>query len=215
MPPVGLAAVALLVGLAGLAGLAGCAGGTQGSGVAGAPGRVALHGTPLHNGVRLPSESFTDTRGAAYVPASDGTSVPVTLVFFGYSHCPDLCNVVLADVASALRGASPGVRARVRMVFVTTDPSRDTPAVVGGYLRRFDPSFVGLTASLPTIRRAMDDLHIAYAGIRRTSGGGYEVAHGTQLIGFVAGRGRVVWDQRTTVAELRSDLIRLVTAARR
>ena len=54
----------------------------------------------------------------------------MTLVFFGYTHCPDICNIVLANIASALRGAEPAVRDDVRLLFVTTDPARDTPDVV-------------------------------------------------------------------------------------
>jgi protein SCO1/2 len=98
---------------------------------------------------------------------------------------------------------------------VTTDPRRDTPSVIGKYLGRFDRSFVGLTASLSTIRRAMNDLHIAYNGTRRTAGGGYEVEHGTQLTGFVGTQARVEWNQLTTVADLRSDLTELAAVARR
>ncbi|MDQ1617386.1 MAG: hypothetical protein QOJ60_3325 [Actinomycetota bacterium] len=206
--------VTALLALAVLLGCSGCAGGTAGTDVALGSGHARLHGTPLHNGVRLPAESFTDARGASFAPATDADR-PVTLVFFGYSHCPDLCNVVLANVAAALRGATPAVRKEVGLVFVTTDPRRDTPSVIRKYLGRFDPSFVGLTASLPKIKQAMNDLHIAYDGTKRTAGGGYEVVHGTQLTGFVGTRARVEWDQLTTVADLRSDLTELAAVGRR
>ena len=75
----------------------------------------------------------------------------MTLVFFGYTHCPDICNVVLANFASALRGATPAVRKDVRMLFVTTDPARDTPDVVRDYLDRFDPTYEGLVAPVGTV----------------------------------------------------------------
>src|SRR5437868_6370867 len=113
----------LLVGL-----LAGCASSgrpvAQGAGVT-ANGEKGWHGTTVPDGYPLPTVPFTDTRGAATTLA-DEARTPVTLVFFGYTHCPDICNVVLANMASALRGASPDVRKDVRLVFVSTDPQRDT-----------------------------------------------------------------------------------------
>ena len=80
----------------------------------------------------------------------DAPVAPVTLVFFGYSHCPDVCNAVLADVAAALRRADDTVRERTTLLFVTTDPARDTPEVMRDYLARFDPSFLGLRTDLET-----------------------------------------------------------------
>ena len=93
----------------------------------------------------MPDQVFTDTAGRRFTPAADADR-PVTLVFFGYTHCPDVCNTVLANVASALRRIDAPVRDKVELVFITTDPQRDTPDVVRGYLDRFDPAYVGLTA---------------------------------------------------------------------
>jgi protein SCO1 len=167
-----------------------------------------FHGRALENGYPLPSQEFHDTGGAPFVPADDADG-PVTLVFFGYTHCPDICNVVLANVASALRGADAGVRDDVELLFVTTDPARDTGPVVRDYLDRFDPSYVGLVAPEATVKAAARALHIAYEGTTPT-GGGYEVSHGTQVTAFTDGSSRVVWPAETSVAGLRADLTRLV-----
>jgi protein SCO1/2 len=134
----------------------------------------------------------------------------VTLLFFGYTHCPDLCNVVLANVASALRRSPQAVRDKVQLVFVTTDPKRDTPTVVRDYLDRFDPAFVGLTGPMAQVRSAAGTVHIAIAGTEPDGKGGYEVLHGTQLVGFAADRkAHVVWPDDISVGDLAADFARL------
>jgi protein SCO1/2 len=190
--------------------LAGCSTGGDDSGAAVAVRQDAspLHGTAIQNPYPLPAQQFTDTAGKTFVPASDAQA-PVTLVFFGYTHCPDVCNVVLANVASALRRADKQVRDRTQLLFVTTDPHRDTDEVVRGYLDRFDPAFVGLRAPVAMMKAAAASLHIAYDGTTKAAGGGYEVNHGTQVTGFRRGQAAVIWSAETPVADLRADLAEL------
>jgi len=135
------------------------------------------------------------------------------LVFFGYTHCPDICNVVLANFASALRGATPAVRKDVRMLFVTTDPARDTPDVVRAYLDRFDPTYEGLVAPAGTVEKAAKALYISYERPDGSQGGNYMVSHGTYTTAFLHGSARVVWSADTPVADLRADLTRLARLA--
>ena len=146
------------------------------------------------------------------MPAQDADA-PVTLIFFGYTHCPDICNVVLANIASALRGAEPAVRKDVRLLFVTTDPDRDTPDVVREYLDRFDPSYEGLVAPVGTVEKVAKSLYLSYEKPDGSHGGSYEVDHGTYTTGFVDGTARVVWSAETSVADLRADLTRLTRIA--
>lgn len=196
-------AVALLL-------VAGCAGEPGTRAVISTP-TTAWSGTEVTAGYPLPGGRFTDTDGRPVVPAEDLDS-PVTLVFFGYTSCPDVCNIVLANVAAALRGATPEVRSATEVVFVSTDPARDTPAVVREYLDRFDPSFTGLVAPVETVERAARSLHISY---ERPDGsiGGYEVEHGAYTTGFLGPAARVVWAEDVAVADLRADLTRLVRIA--
>lgn len=197
-----------------------CAGGgTSTSGVDGSAGAADVRvgaaggwrGTAITAAYPLPDQTFTDTTGATVVPARDADA-PVTLVFFGYTSCPDICNVVLANVASALRGAEADVRDSTRMLFVTTDPARDTPEAVRDYLDRFDESFEGLVAPVGTVEKAARALHVSY---ERPDGstGGYEVEHGSYTTAFVDGSARVVWSEDTSVADLRADLERLAGLA--
>jgi protein SCO1/2 len=199
-----LAAALLCVALT-----AGCASATGGAAErAGHASSGGFAGTAIQHPYPLPDQTFTDTGGQPFTPAADADR-PVTLVFFGYTHCPDVCNVVLANIASALQRVPAPVRDQVQLVFITTDPERDTPDIVRAYLDRFDPAYVGLTAPLETVKAAAASLNIAYAGKKATADGGYDVAHGTQVTGFRDGTARLVWTAETPVKDLRSDLARL------
>jgi protein SCO1/2 len=202
----GIAVVALSI-------VAGCSAGSGANGPVAAVGTATgtFHGTAIQHPYPLPHALFRDTAGQPFNLAADASS-PITLVFFGYSHCPDVCNVVLANVAAALRRSDPAVRSKVRLLFISTDPDRDTPSTLRGYLDRFDPTYVGLRAPETTMEATMAALHIAYAGKETAAGGGYEVSHGTQITAFQGGTARVVWMAETSVHDLRADLARLARA---
>jgi protein SCO1/2 len=192
--------VRLAVALAAVVLVAGCASGSTDT-TTSANGETGWHGTGVSKGYPMPDLQFTDTEGQQVTPA-EVARTPVTLIFFGYTHCPDICNVVLANFASALRGATPAVRKDVRMLFVTTDPARDTPDVVRDYLDRFDPTYEGLVAPVGT-----------YEKPDGSQGGNYMVSHGTYTTAFLHGAARVVWSADTPVADLRADLTRLTRLA--
>ncbi len=114
-------------------------------------------GVDLPEPYRRPSFTLTDTTGAEY-DFRDRTGGTPTLLFFGYTNCPDVCPATMADIAVALRGLEPTVAEQVQVVFVTTDPAFDTPEVLGEYLDRFDADlptqFVGLTGEQELIDQA-------------------------------------------------------------
>jgi protein SCO1/2 len=169
-----------------------------------------LHGAVLAEPYRLPSLTLTDTAGERFHLAED-TARPLTLVFFGYTHCPDVCSLVLADIAAALARSDPAVRSQTQVLFVTTDPKRDTPAVIASYLARFDPTFTGLTATMPRISAAADALGVPLEGREPLPGGGYAVGHGAQIVGVGPGdTASVVWTEGTPVTELAADFATLV-----
>ena len=156
-----LAALLLAAGL----GLGGCGTATAGPGQdhsAAAPASVegsrdVYAGLDLAEPYRRPSFTLTDTTGAAFDFKAKTAGTP-TLLFFGYTHCPDVCPTTMADIAVALRGLDAALVDRLQVVFVTTDPARDTPAVLGEYLARFDADlpkrFIGLTGDQATIDQA-------------------------------------------------------------
>lgn len=144
-----------------------------------------------------------DGREFAFRAPAEGLLV----VYFGYTNCPDVCSLVMADMASALTRLSPQVAGDVQLLFVTTDPARDTPDVVGEYVDRFHPAFEGLTGPLPRIKAAAEPLGVAIQGTNRLPSGGYEVGHGSQIIGFTDDdKARVVWTEGTPVDDLVSDI---------
>jgi protein SCO1/2 len=137
------------------AGSTGHAHGSAPAGVEGPDDEFA--GLDLAEPYRRPSFTLTDTTGASYDFRATTAGRP-TLLFFGYTDCPDICPTTMADVALALRGLDPAVAEQVQVVFVTTDPATDSPEVLDEYLRRFDADlptrFVGLTGSQELIDQA-------------------------------------------------------------
>ena len=114
-------------------------------------------GLDLAEPYRRPVFTLTDSAGASF-DFTERTSGRPTLLFFGYTECPDVCPTTMADVAVALRGLEPALLEELQVVFVTTDPATDTPEVLGEYLDRFDADlpvdFVGLTGEQEAIEQA-------------------------------------------------------------
>lgn len=103
-----------------------------------------FYGIPLNPMVTAPVDVLVRGDGSTFsIGAQRGRA---SLVFFGYTNCPDICPTTLADwkqVKAALGGAA----SKVNFIFVTIDPATDTPEIVGQYIARFDSSFVGLSGS--------------------------------------------------------------------
>ncbi len=114
-------------------------------------------GLYLQDAYQKPAFTLTDQTGADYDFAAATADGP-TLLFFGYTNCPDVCPTTMADVAIALQTVDPAVAEETHVVFVTTDPARDSPAVLGEYLARFGtgvaPEIVGLTGDQSQIDAA-------------------------------------------------------------
>ena len=96
-----------------------------------------------------------------------------TLVFFGFTHCPDVCPTTLVKLAQVKKaGAIPDLR----VLLVSVDPQRDTPAVLSQYVHAFDPQFVGLTGDPDAIRKIAADFQVAVARVE-LPGGDYTMDH--------------------------------------
>lgn len=100
--------------------------------------------------------ALTDTSGHAFTLANlkGGPS----LVFFGFTHCPDVCPATLLQLARVKKSAAV---APLRVLLVSVDSQRDTPELLGGYLRAFDPTFLGLTGDTRAIERMEADFGVA------------------------------------------------------
>jgi protein SCO1 len=171
----------------------------------------AFSGAVLHRPYHAPSTALTDTSGRPFSLTADAHR-RLTLVFFGYTHCPDECPTTMATLASAMLQLDPADRASTQVVFATTDPARDTRSVIRHWLDRFDPSFTGLTASLPRIKSVATALGVPVAHGRRLPSGGYDVTHGTQVLAMDGNHTvRVVWTLGTTAPQYAHDIHQLLS----
>jgi protein SCO1 len=169
-------------------------------------------GTYLDAPYIVPDLALTDTAGKPYTVAT--APAPLKLVFFGYTHCPDICQIVMSTVASAVSRLDAAQKAQLQVLFVTTDPARDDEAVLRRYLDRLDPSFEGLTGKLGTIVDLARPLKVYLAKGQRLPSGGYEVEHTTYVFGVTGDRARIAWSQDTSPAEMAADIIRLLKSTK-
>jgi protein SCO1/2 len=102
-----------------------------------------------------------------------------SLVYFGYTHCPDACPTALNDIAIALDELGPQ-RGAVRPVFITVDPERDTPEVLKSYVTSFDAPILALTGSREEIAQAAKDYRVYYAK-HPEAGGDYSMDHSSVI----------------------------------
>jgi protein SCO1/2 len=164
-------------------------------------------GSTLENPYQVPDIELTDTDGAPYSLAAD-TDKRLTLVFFGYAHCPDICQQVMGALAGAMNRLDDTDREQVDVVFVTTDPTRDTPKALHHYLERYDPAFIGLTGDIDTIIEVGKPLAVYVNDGTLLPTGGYDLGgHSTQVTAVdSADEAPVYWDQETTQAEYAADI---------
>jgi protein SCO1/2 len=111
------------------------------------------------------------------------------LVFFGFTHCPDVCPTTLHEVSEILRSLGKDAD-RVRALFVTVDPERDTPDKLKDYLSSFDPHLVGVTGDAAAIT-AIGKAYRVYAKKVPLDGGGYTMDH-TAIVYLMGKDGRFV-----------------------
>jgi protein SCO1/2 len=130
-----------------------------------------------HNGV---PRSLVDFRGK------------VLVVFFGFTHCPDVCPATLADLARARKQLGAQAE-RVQVVMVTVDPERDTPEVLRQYVTALDPSFLGLTGDAEAIARTAREFKVFYQKSPGATPQSYSVDHSSGTFVFdTAGRVRLL-----------------------
>jgi cytochrome oxidase Cu insertion factor (SCO1/SenC/PrrC family)/copper(I)-binding protein len=177
---------------------------------------TGLRGTALAEPLAKPAFVLTRADGTPYDFARE-TNNKVTLLFFGYTHCPDVCPLHMANIAAVLKKMPWGERNAVRVVFVTTDPERDTPDRIREWLAGFDPSFVGLRGEIDDVNSIQQSLGFAPATRQASetdSALGYLVSHAAQVIAF--GRdniARVVYPFGTRQDDWAHDLPRLTAAS--
>jgi len=170
-----------------------------------------FHGAVLTSPYAVLDRPLRDTSGASYSLAGD-TDRPLTLVFFGYTHCPDICQIVMSSVASGLTRLPAEQRSQVDVVVVTTDPARDDEKTLRRWLDHFDPTFIGLTGSLSDIVAVAEPLKVYVEKGERLPSGGYEVEHGTPVLGIDGeDRASIVWTEGTSPVQFAEDISALLS----
>lgn len=145
---------------------------------------VAIPGTwnkPMMGSMTMPGTDFTMTDDSGKVVTDRNWPGKFLLVYFGYTHCPDICPTTLANVAGALKDL--GTRSdRLKPLFITVDPARDTPAVMKAYLSLFSLRITGLTGTQAQLDSAAQNYGVQFERIAPEPGQtDYSMAHTDSL----------------------------------
>ncbi len=186
----------LIVGVA-LAGLAACSGESGGFRATEIPAGADWGGDfelTAHTGQRVRAADFNGR---------------VVLMFFGYSHCPDICSPTLAKLAALNRALGPD-GARVQVLFISVDPKHDSPAQLAGFVPRFDPSFIGLTGTAEEVAAVARAYRVGYQESREPDAAGQLIHSGGVLVRDVRGRLRLYLKGDMAVEDMRHDIRKLL-----
>ena len=130
-----------------------------------------------------PKFTLTDTSGVPF-DFWEKTQGYVTLLFFGYTNCPDQCPMHMANLGGALKKMPAAVTDHVKLVFVTTDPARDAPAVLRRWLDLFDRRFTGLTGAEAVIEAVQRVAGVPPAKKAGGLSGNYAVSHANFVLAY-------------------------------
>ncbi|MCL2551849.1 MAG: SCO family protein [Actinomycetia bacterium] len=196
--------------------LAGCGSSGSGSSAADA-GNVAdvsgstKAGTLLDTPFAKPDITLTDNHGKPFDLVKQTAGRP-TLLFFGYTHCPDVCPTTMSDIALAKSRLPAADQAKLRVVFVSSDPERDTPARLDAWLGAMDKSFIGLTGKFSVIQAAARSVGVGIEAPVKEKDGSITVTHGAEVLAFWPkdDKGHVLYMSGTTAEQYQHDLPKLI-----
>lgn len=134
----------------------------------------------------------------------------VVVVFFGFTHCPDVCPTTMADMAEVKRRLGKDGE-RLQVIFITVDPARDTAELLAQYVPSFDPSFVGLTGTPEEIARTAKEFKVFYQKVPGATPSSYSIDHTAGSFAFdTEGRVRLFLKHGQGVDPIVADLKRLM-----
>ncbi|GMR12507.1 MAG: SCO family protein [Gemmatimonadota bacterium] len=168
-------------------------------------------GAVLENPVPKVDFTLSDTEGRPFHFASE-TEGSLTLLFFGYTNCPDICPIHLASIAAVMRDFPHELRSRVRVVFVSTDPQRDTPERLRTWLDGFDKSFVGLLGTVEQVNAIEQSFGLTPSFVDQAQNPErYLVGHAAQVLAFTTDNlAHIAYPFGTRQSDWAKDLPRLV-----
>ncbi|MCX5406070.1 SCO family protein [Streptomyces sp. NBC_00335] len=158
-----------------------------------------------------PDVVLTDTTGKPWNLREQTKGKP-TLIYFGYTRCPDVCPLTMSNIAVAKKALPKADQDKLQVVFITTDPERDTPESLGSWLKAQDPAFTGLTGDFATIQAAARTLGIGIEAAKTDAAGNVVSMHGAQVIAFSpkTDEGYLLYGESTTVDDYTKDLPKVV-----
>lgn len=167
--------------------------------------------TILDQPFEKPDLVLTDTHGKPYDFRAETKGRP-TLIYFGYTNCPDVCPLTMSNIAVAKKQLPQADQDKLRIVFVTTDPQRDTPAALGKWLKGIDPQVIGLTGDFATIQAGARTLGISVEPTSKDKNGKPISMHGTQVIAFSpkTDGGYVLYGEDASVDDYIKDLPKII-----
>ncbi|MEU1122964.1 SCO family protein [Streptomyces sp. NPDC005899] len=167
--------------------------------------------TVLDQPFTKPDLVLTDTHGETY-DLRERTKGRPTLIYFGYTNCPDVCPLTMSNIALAKRALPKADQEKLQVVFVTTDPERDTPASLGSWLKAQDPGFTGLTGDFPAIQAGARQIGIGIDAPKKEKDGTVVSMHGAQVIAFSpkTDKGYVLYGEDTTAEDYTEDLPEII-----
>jgi protein SCO1/2 len=167
--------------------------------------------TVLDQPFTKPDLVLTDTHGQKYDLREETKGKP-TLIYFGYTNCPDVCPLIMSNIAIAKKSLPKADQDKLQVIFVTTDPERDTPASLGSWLKAQDPSFIGLTGDFSTIQAGARQIGIGIDPPKKQKDGTVESMHGSQVIAFSpkTDKGYLVYSEDTSPDDYAKDLPKII-----
>ncbi|MFJ9693722.1 SCO family protein [Kitasatospora sp. NPDC101183] len=164
-------------------------------------------GTKLAKNFEKPDLQLTDTSGQPF-DLRRQTNGHTTLLFFGYTSCPDVCPTTMGDIGVAMKSLPEEDRKKVDVVFVSTDPQRDTPKVLRTWLDSMGKDFIGLTGDLAKVKTAAKSLGIMIEDPVVNADGTVTSTHGAQVLAFLPSddKAHVLYMSGTDVATYTHDL---------
>jgi len=137
------------------------------------------------------------------------------LVFFGFTHCPDICPTTLARLSQAVGKLPENERERVTIMFVSVDPNRDTPEQIAAYTRFYGDRIAGVTGSEPQLRQLVKRYRTTFGYDEPDENNNYNVSHSAGVYVFdTRGKARLLLRPDLTVAQIRDDISALAQERR-
>jgi protein SCO1/2 len=160
----------------------------------------------------MPPLQFTLHDDQGQPVTADKYKGKIVMLYFGYTHCPDVCPTTLSRVAQALKKLGDQAD-KVQPLFVSVDPARDTPKILGEYPKAFSTRIAGLSGDEKSLRRLTKRYRVTYGYGKKDANGNYEVTHSSAIFIFDAkGNTRLMARSDDSADAIAHDLKQLINA---